>query len=294
MSKIPTAHQIPKDEVAFLERAFAGLPTSKSNAVGTGDADGLLKFSYHQNPYMRAFTKVLWSGYAMARGQVADAHQRFQQARRDATVAAIDANTSKALEDAHLALEQAMAPDGTTAAFLQVLRDRTLQRLWSRVCETTGLPPPRFHALLGTKPAVTIADIDAEEEAALAALRKQPPAVETAAEADSDDDVGDGGDEFDGDEDEDDLDDSPPPSAAGHAASAARLSLTVQRRGGAELAAELLLAAAADALRELRGKKAQGNLVLTIAIEGEAVGAPAGREGKPDRDGDRKRRRRRR
>ena len=283
MSKIPAAHQIPRDEVAFLERAFAGLPTSKSSASGTGDADGLLKFAYHQNPYMRAFTKVLWSGYAMARGQVADAHQRFQQARRDATVAAIDANTAKALEDAHLALEQAMAPDGTTAAFLQVLRDRTLQRLWSRVCETTGLPPPRFHTLLGAKPAVTLADIDADEEAALAALRKQPPAP--AAEiADLEDESVDNDDEGDDGDDGEEL---------APAAAIAKLTLAVQRRGTAEQVAELLLAAASDALRELRAKKPQGNLTISISIEGDGANT-APREVKSDRDGDKKRRRRRR
>ncbi len=284
MSKIPASHQIPRDEVAFLERAFAGLPTSKSSASGTGDADGLLKFAYHQNPYMRAFTKVLWSGYAMARGQVADAHQRFQQARRDATVAAIDANTAKALEDAHHALEQAMAPDGTTAAFLQVLRDRTLQRLWSRVCETTGLPPPRFHTLLGTKPAVTLADIDAEEEAALAALRKQPPAEEKAEDPASDDES----DEDDeGEEEDDEGDDAPQASAP------AKVTVSGQRRGTAEQAAELLLSAASDVLRDLRAKKPQGNITISITIDGEG-GSPALRDGKGDRDGDRKRRRRRR
>lgn len=285
MSRVPAAHQIPRDEVAYLERAFAGLPTSKSSGSGTGDADGLLKFAYHQNPYMRAFTKVLWSGYAMARGQVADAHQRFQQARRDATVAAIDANTAKALEDAHLALEQAMAPDGTTAAFLQVLRDRTLQRLWSRVCETTGLPPPRFHALLGNKPAVTLADLDAEEEAALAALRLQP----AVAPAPEDDQTEESEDEDEDEEEEVEEVDGEPAAAA----PVPKVTISIQRRGSFEQAAELMLAAAADALKDLRGKKPQGNLTLTLTLEGEGA-VNAIREAKPEREGDRKRRRRRR
>lgn len=283
MSKVSSAHQIPREEVAFLERAFAGLPTTKSAGSGTGDADGLLKFAYHQNPYMRAFTKVLWSGYAMARGQVADAHQRFQQAKRDATVAAIDANTAQALEDAHAALEQAMAPDGTTAAFLVVLREKTLQRLWSRVCETTGLPPPRFHTLLGSKPKVTLAELDADEDAALAALRLQPPVDEAAPMTQDRADADDGDDE---DEDEDD--DSPAPAQA----AVAKTSISAVRRGTADLLAELLLAAGADALRDARLKKAGGNLTITITIEGE--GSPAREAGHPGDGGGKKRRRRRR
>ncbi len=286
MSKVSNAHQIPREEVAFLERAFAGLPTTKSASSGTGDADGLLKFAYHQNPYMRAFTKVLWSGYAMARGQVADAHQRFQQAKRDATVAAIDANTAKALEDAHEALEQAMAPDGTTAAFLVVLRERTLQRLWSRVCETTGLPPPRFHTLLNSKPKVTLAELDADEEAALAALRLQPPAQEAAAAAQESADS----DEIDEDEDDDEDDDSEGPAPA--QAAVAKTSIAVVRRGTADLLAELLLSAGADALRDARLKKAGGSLTITITIEGE--GSPAREAGAPREGGNKKRRRRRR
>lgn len=282
MSKVSSAHQIPREEVAFLERAFAGLPTTKSAGSGTGDADGLLKFAYHQNPYMRAFTKVLWSGYAMARGQVADAHQRFQQAKRDATVAAIDANTTQALEDAHVALEQAMAPDGTTAAFLVVLREKTLQRLWSRVCETTGLPPPRFHTLLGSKPKVTLAELDADEEAAIAALRLQPPVDEAAAAAQ------DGGDADESDEEDEDDDDGPAPAQA----AVAKTAISVVRRGTADLLAELLLAAGADALRDARVKKAGGNLTITVTIEGE--GSPAREAGAPREGGGKKRRRRRR
>ena len=97
-SKAP-APQLSKDEVRFLERQLAELPTTKSEA-GQNDSDGLLKFSYHQNPYVRTFTKVLWSGFAISRGQLVDGSQRFAQARRDATVSAIDASTTKSLDNA--------------------------------------------------------------------------------------------------------------------------------------------------------------------------------------------------
>ncbi len=279
MSKNPNQPQLAKEELLFLERSLAGLPTSKSSGAGTGEADGLLKFSYHQNPYLRTYAKVLWSGYAIARGQLIDGHQRFSQARRDATVSAVDAATTKALDDAHTALENAMAPDGTIAAFLQVLRDKTLQRLWSRVCETSGLPPPRFHVLFGKVPSMTREELDAEELAELNALRKQPdppPAPPAAAEEDGEDE---GSDDID-DECDDDEDDGP---ADGEPT---KLAVTVTRRGGAETAAELILALAGDALRELRTKKASGALTLTLTVQGEATATGAG--------GDRKRNRRRR
>ncbi|MBI5607358.1 MAG: hypothetical protein HY902_00595 [Deltaproteobacteria bacterium] len=275
MSKNPNQPQLAKEELLFLERSLAGLPTSKSSGAGTGDADGLLKFSYHQNPYLRTYAKVLWSGYAIARGQLIDGHQRFSQARRDATVSAVDALTTKALDDAHTALENAMAPDGTIAGFLQVLREKTLQRLWSRVCETTGLPPPRFHVLFGKVPAVTREELEAEEMAELNALRKQPDPPPPSA-ADDDDDEGDGDDECDDDEDDGPSEGEP-----------AKLSVALNRRGGAETAAELILALAADALRELRTKKATGALTITLTVQGETIAGPSG-------GGDRKRSRRRR
>jgi len=278
MSRNPNQPQLIKDELLFLERSLAGLPTSKSAGAGTGEADGLLKFSYHQNPYLRTYAKVLWSGYAIARGQLIDGHQRFSQARRDATVSAVDAATTKALDDAHTALENAMAPDGTIAAFLQVLREKTLQRLWSRVCETSGLPPPRFHVLFGKVPTVTREELDAEEAAELNALRLQPdpPPAGAAVEVDDDDDE-DGDDECDGDD--------------GTAAEGepTKLTVTVTRRGGAETAAELVLALAAELLRELRVKKAGGSLTVTLTAQGEGAAA-----GGANASGDRKRSRRRR
>ena len=80
----PTPAQLSKEDVKYLERQLSCLPASKSDA-GSEDADGLLKFGYHQNPYVRTFAKVLRSGFAIARNQLAEGHQRFTQARRDAT-----------------------------------------------------------------------------------------------------------------------------------------------------------------------------------------------------------------
>jgi hypothetical protein len=274
MSKTAQTPSISKEEITYLERSLSGLPTSKSDSAGTGDADGLLKFGYHQNPYLRTYTKVLWSGYAIARGQLVDGHQRFSQARRDAQMSAVDALTTKALDDAAAALEAAMAPDATIGSFLVVLRDKTLQRLWSRVCETSNLPPPRFHVILGKQPAVTAADLDAEEEAELAALRLKPAAAAAAEDDDETDDDGDEGD--DGDEDGD--------------GGATALQIKVERRGGAETVAELVLSAAAEALKELRVKRGGGSLTVTLQIAAQGSSS----ERKPDEGGRSAGRRRRR
>lgn len=280
MSKAPSAMHVSKEEVSFLERTLGGLPASQSASAGTGDADGLLKFSYHQNPYLRTYAKVLWSGYAIARGQLVDGHQRFSQARRDATVSAVDALTTKALDDANTALEAAMAPDGTITNFLTTLREKTLQRLWTRVCETSGLPPPRFHLLLGKSNGVSAAELDAEDEAELATLLKNPPPPPPpVARSDDDDDDGDG----DVDDDEDDGE------GGGDGAVPEKLQVTVQRRGGAETAAELLLTGAAELLRELRAKRPSGALTITITVDGESA-----HSGQGGGAGDRKRGRRRR
>ena len=166
----PTPAQLSKEDVKYLERQLSCLPASKSDA-GSEDADGLLKFGYHQNPYVRTFAKVLWSGFAIARNQLAEGHQRFTQARRDATVSAVDALTTQAMDGANQALENAMAPDGTLNSFLAELRDKTMPRLWTRVCETAGLPPPSFRNLYGRRDVTSAAEIDAAEEAELAALR---------------------------------------------------------------------------------------------------------------------------
>ena len=261
-SKVP-APQLSKDEVRFLEQHLAELPTTKSEA-GQSDADGLLKFSYHQNPYVRTFTKVLWSGFAISRGQLVDGSQRFAQARRDATVSAIDASTTKALDNAAAALEAAMAPSGSIGTFLNELRDKTNQRLWARVCETAGLPPPSFASIMRQKRAVTSDELDADEEAEIAALRKVPlaPAVETpvaavAAPADVDDD----------DEEDDDDGDGRP---AQETASALHVAIT--RSGNHDALAEMLLAACSDALRDVRTKGGTGALKVTVSIEGQRQG----------------------
>lgn len=277
MSKPNAAQSLSRDEVAFLETTLKGLPTTKSSGVGTGEADGLLKFKYHQNPYLRVYANVLWSGYAVARGQIAEGNQRFAAARRDGQVSAVDAVTAKAMDDAHQALENAMAPDGTIAGFLATLRERTVQRLWARVCETTGLPPPRFHVLLGKGAGQTQQEIDAAEEAELAALRKNvaPPVIPEPAE---DDDGGD--DDMEGDDEGDD-------EGAGEPSAPAALQVTATQRCGSEVAAESLLTAAAEALRQWRVKGGAGPVTITVTFDGQ--GTAANRQ-----DGGRRRRRRRR
>ena len=316
----PVQPVVSKEEQQYLERALASLPASKTSASdASSEADGLLKFAYHQNPYMRTFTKVLWSGYALARGQLAEGSQRFSQARRDATVSAVDQATTKALDEAAAALEQAMSPSGSINRFLAELRERTMHRLWSRVCETCGLPPPRFHVLYGKKAAVNQGDLDAAEEAEIAALRLD---VTGGDDGDDDDD-----DYEDDDEDEDtDAEAAAEPSAApvarvadkpavarsaalpaaatkaeeeedddeatesaeesGHTTPASGVAVT--RSGSAAELPELILAAAAELLRELRGRKPEGMLKVTLTVEGQraaGTGAPGG--------GNRKRRRRR-
>ncbi len=273
------APQLSKDEVRFLESQLAELPTSKSEA-GQNEFDGLLKFSYHQNPYIRTFAKVLWSGFAISRGQLADGSQRFAQARRDATVSAIDASTTKALDNAAAALEAATAPNGSIGTFLVELRDRTNQRLWARVCETAGLPPPSFASIMRTKRAVSADELDADEEAEIAALRKVP-LVETpvATAADSDD--------VDDDDDEEDDDDDGDARPSGDAPT--QLQVTISRSGTNETLAELLLAAASDALREVRTKGGTGELKITVSVEGQKQGG-----GQAGTGGHGRRRRRRR
>ena len=298
--------QLSKDDIKFLEATLASLPTQKTGATD-GEADGLLKFGYHQNPYVRTFCKVLWSGFALARGQLGEGSQRFSQARRDATVSNIDQGTIKALDEAAAALEQAMAPSGTINSFLAELRDRTMQRCWSRVCETCGLPPPRFHVLYGKKPALSTDELDAQEEAEMAALLRNPP---PGAEPPDDDDFDEGEDEEDEDSDEDadegdddtegENDAEAPGDRAGRqaprearAAPAVGAAIQVRRTGGAELVPELLLSAASEALRELRTHKPTGTLRITVTID-----AQQGEARSPDTKGDggeqRRRRRRRR
>lgn len=284
MAKPASGMQLSREEVSYLERALAGLPTASASASSANDADGLLKFKYHQNPYLRVYSNVLWSGYAVARGQIAEGHQRFTAARRDGQVSAVDAVTAKAMEDAHLALEDAMAPTGTIAGFLLVLRDATVQRLWARVCETSGLPPPRFHVLLGKVGQMSADEIEAAEARELAALRRTPAPAALPERPDDDDD--------DDDTEEDDGHGQDPEPVSAQTGGDTAVSIAVTRRGGAETAAELVLAAAGEALRELRVKLGSGPLSVTVTIEGQRVSSQS--QGQNHRDGQGGRRRRRR
>lgn len=263
------ANALAKDDIKYLERTLGNVPTAKVQPGSHTDVEALLKYGYHTNPYVRVFCKVLWSGYAIAQGSLADGHQRFVSAKKDATLSAIDAMTTRSLDDANAALEAAMAPTGSMQQFLLVLRDKTLQRLWSRVCETLNLPPPRFHVLFAAEKRVAV-DLDAEEAAALAELRLVPEPGEAAASPDAADE-----DDEDGDDDESD-------------APAAKLSVEIKRAGSAENAAEWLLTALADALRELRTQKASGNLQLVLSVQGDQQSGQGGK-----REGGRRRRRRR-
>jgi hypothetical protein len=295
---VNAANQISKDDVKYLERALSGLPAGKTDAADN-DADGLLKYGYHQNPYLRTFTKVLWSGYAISRNQLADGSQRFSQARRDASVSAIDQATTGALESAANALEEAMSPTGSLSTFLTELRERTMPRLWSRVCETAGLPPPSAHPAKGRKP--TSDELDAAEEAEIEALRRVPPAVVAAAAAEELTAEGIAADldeaihalpaRMPAYEDEEDVE-----AAEEHAAArpemtqTAPLTVQVARNGSIDTVAELLMAAAGELLRELRVKHATGAIKLTLHAEGHQV---ARQEGGNQGGGPRHRRRRR-
>ncbi|MCO4764239.1 MAG: hypothetical protein KC502_22190 [Myxococcales bacterium] len=280
--------QISTDEQKFLEGALAALPEGPSQA-GNGFADDLLKFSYHQNPYMRTFTKVLWSGFALSRGQVVECHTRFKQAHRDATMSNIDQVTVRALDEAASSLDAALAPDGSVSLFLGELRGRTMQRIWARVCETSMLPPPSFSRIYGDEAEMTEEEMDAAEAAELAELLKNPEdlaeltgvavandeSAEAADAADAGDDAGEvaaapaaaEGDAAGGDTSE-------AASEDGESAEPAEASfeLEMRRSGSAEQAPELLLAAASDLLRELRGKAPNGQLKITVRVEGVGQG----------------------
>jgi len=165
---------LANEDIKLMEEAISALPRGRVSAGEAGSADKLLKYGYHQNPYVRLFTKVLWSGYAISRGQLAESDARFKQARNDATMSNIDRTTVRALDDAHAALQQSLAPDGSTAAFLDELRQRTIQRMWARVCETANLPPPSFTSLLRKQSVMTPEEIAAAEQAEIDALMKTP------------------------------------------------------------------------------------------------------------------------
>ena len=303
MTRQATAPQLSKDEVRFFERHMAELPIAKSE-VGQSEADNLLKFSYHQNPYVRTFAKVLWSGFAISRGQLVDGSQRFAQARRDATVSAIDAATTKAMDQAAAALEAAMAPNGSMATFLQELRDKTNQRLWARVCETAGMPPPSFAAIMRQQRKANLEELDADEEAEIAALRRTPAPAAAAAVAAADPasaaagphsgaagphsaaaDADSAAEDEDGEADDD--------GTAGSGDGAAALQLAIARNGNADTLAEMLLAACAEALREARVKGATGALRVTLSVEGQRQGGGQNSGGQSSGGHSRRRRRRR-
>jgi hypothetical protein len=292
---------LPENEQRFFEDALAALPTTPTPGA-SAMAEDLGRYNHHQNPYLRAFARVLAAGYSLARRDVVDCYQRFKTAHRDAELAGVDRVTIEALAEAAAALEQAMAPDGSIGDALQELRSRTLQRLWSRVCETCQLPPPSFTRIFARrKEQPSIEEIEAAENAAIAALMIAPVATSGATDDDadaleaadddeegddddasddddSDDDDGDG----DGDEDGDDGDDGD-----GDDGNGGGFSARVERSGNAEQLAELLLAAGSDLLARARsGLAKDASFKLTLSLD---AGGRGGNKG-----GGRKRRRRRR
>ena len=186
-----------------LETALADLPTGPASVNDDfSRADGLLKFGYHQNPYMRMFTKILWSGYALSRGQVVECDQRFKQAHRDAQMSNIDKITIRNLDEAAAALQRSMEPSGSVSDFLTEMRERTLQRIWARVCETSHLPPPSFSQIFGTGGAMTLAEMEAADAKEIAALMRDDDDSDDGDDDDDDgDDDGDDGGDDDGDDD---------------------------------------------------------------------------------------------
>ncbi len=281
--------QISVEDQRYLERALSSLPEGPSKD-GNGFAEDLQRFNYHANPYMRTFTKVLWSGYALSRGQVVECHTRFKQAHSDAQLSNIDKVTVKALEDASAQLEQAMAPSGSVSIFLGELRGRTMQRIWSRVCETSQLPPPSFSKIFGQQGEMSAEEIAEAEQAEMAALLLDPEdtsLLEPSAAIDSEGEEVEGSvapaeaapaaqqssssqDDDDDDEDDDDDDEG------------SAFELSVSRTADVATVAEQLLAAASEALKELRSRAPDGDLKVSVQIQG--VG----------KDNKRRRRRRRR
>ncbi len=200
---------ISTSEQRFLEEALASLPTGPM-AGTTAAAEELTRYNHHANPYLRAYARVLWCGFAMARGQVADGHGKFKIAHRDASLAAIDKVTEAAMLSANEALERSTAHDGSVSLFLAELRERTLQRLWSRVCETSGLPPPSFGRILaraqGGRASTRDSDADASSDADDIAefMLKKPSAAPDPVSAGKGEDDGLMEGDYDDDDDDDD------------------------------------------------------------------------------------------
>ena len=282
------------EDVKYLEQTLSELPSQPiANQDAHQEVDRLLQYAYHQNPYMRMFTKVLWSGYAMSRGQVLDCHQRFKQAHRDAQMSSIDEVTIRSLDQAATTLENAMAPDGSVADFLSVMRDNTLRRMWSRVCETSNLPPPSFTRIFGSKQdnEMTLEEIEAEEAAEIAAMMITPPETDENEELEADpNDETQSADAVSADNEEateasHDGETGSNDGADGPSDEPQPFSVEVGRQGGTELAAELLLSAGSEALRTLRSQGSQGDVSITVTISGD--GQPRRRR----RRGGRRRRR---
>lgn len=268
----------------FMEDAIRSLPKAAQPGGESAFADKLLNFGYHTNPYVRTFTSVLWSGYALSRGQVIDSDARFRKAREDATLSNVDRTTIAALDSAHVALQESLAPTGSVSAFLDELRERTLQRMWARVCETAMLPPPSFTRLLDETAENQLSEEEllAAEMAEIHAMMKNPPAE---------------GEAIEGDENPENTGDSQGKQASseGRASDAdsdgdeeqavKEFTLDASRTGKAEQGPELLLDAAAEIAKQLRKQQPEGELVITIQVKGA---------GKGKKSSGRRRRRRRR
>jgi hypothetical protein len=280
---------ISEHEQRRLEDALAGLPTAPSGD-GAHHAEDLRGFDSHANPYLRAYTRVLLAGYALSRGQIVDAHSRFKTASRDAEAAGVDVMTIGALNEAAAALERAMAPDGSIATALVELRERTLQRLWARFCETSQLPPPSFARIFGRGAGKQ--DAAAAEAADRAAIRALMLVEDSAEDGDDDDDGGDeddDGDDDDGDDDdgddERDGDDGGRDGGDGDGGGDRRgggggdggkgggWSAVVQRKVEAEKVAESVLAAVVELLAAARkGAPSKGKLHLRLELTASAGG----------------------
>jgi len=267
------SYALTDDEKKLFEGAMKALPTASMESLDP-TADAVLKFAYHHNPYLRTFAKVTWAGYALAAGKLADASSRFTQSLRDAELSNIDTSTVRALQAASAALEASLSPEGTVAGFLAELKDKTLRRMWSRVCETAALPPPDFDAIYG---------IVREPLPLPTTVYDEEPAAPQPAYAENDPDEGGEEGAHEGRDEGDDTAEERAPSARRAPPpplppEPATLHGTITRDGTVAEAPEQLLALCADALRVLREKGGTGNLTLKLEIlSGRAVGQQAPR-----------------
>lgn len=294
---------IPPQEQRFLEDALAALPVVATPGT-TATAEELARYNHHANPYLRAYARVLWCGYALARGQVNDCYQKFKVAQRDASLAAIDKVTDQALAAAGDALDRSMGPDGSVSIYLVELRERTLQRLWARVCETSQMDPPSFGRIFSRAAGM---EVEEDEEAEIDAWRREVAVVDDIAEApegdadeddDEDDDAGgddaggeakadDAGDDDDDDEDDDDED------APAARRDAGGWQVRVTRQGSAEEIRAAIAQAAAELLHQMRKANPTGSLTLELRL-GAASGGGGPRGGGGGDNNKRRRRRRKR